>query len=296
MHAAMLLWVTALRIPCIDLLDAPSDGSLTFSPAESDKPAALPGPPPASVDSRPPAGISGVNEQVTYDVRYGFLGQVGELRLSATPVSFEPNGAPILRILGEGSGDVLGLGRFERRIETEFDVATWASRHWRSTRRSSGLVSDERVTDLASRLPGDKLELQRRKGDSVAPTSTATLMPASTTSDPLGVIWRLRNQPPAPGETQILQLLDGMALWRIEIHRIGGNGPVPESSRIGMQFVAHMTPILYNGTPDGARPERHFTLWLQADPGHLPLRLEMPLGPADAVLTLREPPSPPPPI
>ena len=294
MHAAMLLWVTALRIPCIDLLEAPGGAGPLPSTAELLTPAELP-----AVTAPPlpaPVSLAGVNEQSTYDVRYGFLGQVGELRLSTTPVSFESSGTPILRILGEGAGDVLGFGRFERRIETEFDVVIRASRHWRSTRHSSGLVSDERVTDLVSRQPGDKLDIQRRRGDSVAPTSTATLAPASSTSDPLGVIWRLRNQIPAAGENQVLQMLDGMALWRIEIRRVGDLVPVPDSSRTGIQLAADMTPVLYNGQHDPGRPERHFTLWLQADSGHLPLRLEMPLGPAVAVLTLREPASGRPPI
>lgn len=297
MHTVtLLLGMMALRAPCIDLLDAPGGLSGTTPPsataAELEKmpegaAAAVPQPPTPGPVPRPKV-VSGVDERTTYDVRYGFLGQVGELELSTTPVSFEPGGAPIVRILGRGAGDVLGLGRFERTIETEFDLGAGASRSWRSTRRSSGLASEDRVTDSVIRQAGDKLHIERRKGAAVAPTATAILTPASTTSDPLGVIWRIRNQPPAAGETQVLQLLDGMALWRIELRGVGAAVPVPESSWVGMEIAAQMIPVLYNGQRDPNRPERHFLLWLDAGPGHLPLRLEMPIGIADAILTLKE--------
>ena len=232
----------------------------------------------------------GASERATYDVHYGVLGRVGEMTLSSEAPALTADGLPVLALRAEGAGAVLGLGRFQRTIDSEFDLRRRASSRWRSTRRSVGLASDETVSDSVVHQAGDSLLIQRRKAPSPAPTAQEILSPAGVTSDPLGLIWRLRTQVPRPGERVVLQMLDGMALWRVEVRGVSG-GPVlvPGSpGRLGDELDAELTPILYNGQRDPARPDRRFRLWLATDTNHVPLRLEMPMGPADAVLILKE--------
>jgi hypothetical protein len=314
----------------------------TSCPEWLDPPIAAPGltPPPVAVvpgpAALPPAGDAasspapgllyvGTNERSTYDVRYGLLGRVGELTLSATlPTPAGQRGqaaspslaaagaegsAAVVAIRADGSGQVLGLGRFQRTIDTEFDLHRRASSRWRSTRRSIGLRSDEIVSDSVVRQPGDRLSIERRKWlantaaapvartspsppaplQSPSPTEVEILGSAGATSDPLGLIWRLRNEPPAPGRAVTLQMLDGMALWRVEVRApLGGPVPVPGTTLLGTELDATLTPIRYDGQRDPARPDRRLRLWLATDGGRIPLRLEMPIGLGDAVLTLRE--------
>jgi hypothetical protein len=199
------------------------------------------------------------------------------------------DGLPVLALRAEGEGAVLGLGHFQRTIDSEFDLRRQASSRWRSTRRSVGLASDETVSDSVVHQAGDSLLIQRRKAPSPTPIEQQILSPAGVTSDPLGLIWRLRSQMPRPGQRVVLQMLDGMALWRVEVRAVPG-GPVlvPGSGRLGDEVDAELTPILYNGQRDPARPDRRFRLWLTPDANHVPLRLEMPMGLADAVLTLKD--------
>jgi len=322
---------------CPEWLDPPvAAPGLTPPPV-----AVVPGPagpaPGADPASSPLPGFPyvGTNERSTYDVRYGLLGRVGELTLSATlPATLptpagqrgqavslslaaagEEGPAAVVAIRADGSGQVLGLGRFQRTIDTEFDLRRKASSRWRSTRRSIGLRSDEIVSDSVVRQPGDRLSIERRKWLSStaaapvartspplsappppapqtpppSPTEVETLGSAGATSDPVGLIWRLRNEPPAPGQAVTLQMLDGMALWRVEVRApTGGPVPVPGSTLLGTELDATLTPIRYDGQRDPARPDRRLRLWLATDGGRLPLRLEMPIGLGDAVLTLRE--------
>lgn len=231
----------------------------------------------------------GASERATYDVQYGVLGRVGKLTLSSAAPTVTADGQTVLTLRAEGAGAVLGLGRFQRTIDSEFDLHRRTSRRWRSTRRSVGLASDETVSDSVVHQAGDSLLIERRKAASAAPSEQQVLSPAGVTSDPLGLIWRLRAQPPAPGQRVLLQMLDGMALWRVEVRAPpGGPVPVPSSVRLGNELDAELTPILYNGQRDPARPERRFRLWLTPDENRTPLRLEMPMGLADAVIVLEE--------
>jgi hypothetical protein len=276
---------------------------------------AVPAPTGDAASSPPPGFRSvGTNERSTYDVRYGLLGRVGELTLSASLPTTAAGRAAVVAIRADGSGQVLGFGRFQRTIDTEFDLHRRASSRWRSTRRSIGILSEEIVSDSVVREPGDRLSIERRKwlsntaaapavrtGPSPrpppptiplpppSPTEVGSLGSAAATSDPLGLIWRLRDEPPAPGQAVTLQMLDGMALWRVEVRApVGGPVPVPGSTLLGTELDATLTPIRYNGQRDPSRPDRRLRLWLATDGGRLPLRLEMPIGLGDAVLTLRE--------
>ena len=306
----------ALRIPCTDALDAatPKADSVSATPEAATPPTptaiqAIASPLPKLLlpkglrelgltwprRRRLPAGRTslvesspGLNEVSTYDVTYGFLGTVGQLSISTGVASKASDGVPILQIHGEGGGEVFGLGKFERSIETEVDLAAKQPRRWRAVRHSESLTSRQTIVDSVQRNPGDALSIERRKGDSPTPTSTETLIANGFTADPLGLIWRLRHQTLTEGEAIVLQMLDGVALWRIDGRVIGVSVAVPESSRLGIQIDAVLTPIMYNGQPDPVRSERRFRLWLDTALGQIPLRLEMPIGVADAVLKLKE--------
>jgi hypothetical protein len=44
--------------------------------------------------------------------------------------------------------------------------------------------------------------------------------------------------------------------------------------------------VHYNGTPDGDRPVRHLRIWFDPGARHLPLRMEVPVGPASLIMRL----------
>jgi hypothetical protein len=83
-----------------------------------------------------------------------------------------------------------------------------------------------------------------------------------------------------------VQILDGMALWRVRATTASLHEAVPESDRFGVLLEAEATPIHYDGAVDGDRPVRHLRLWLDPGARHLPLRMEVPVGPANLVMRL----------
>ena len=113
-------------------------------------------------------------------------------------------------------------------------------------------------------------------------------VPAIPTSDPLGLLWRLRTAPPDPGKTEVLHLLDGLTLWRVQITAGTARDILPDGNRTAIRLEGQLAPIFFDGRPDPDRPSRRFTLWLSDASDHLPLRLEVPLGLADVVMTLAE--------
>jgi hypothetical protein len=90
----------------------------------------------------------------------------------------------------------------------------------------------------------------------------------------------------------VLQLLDGLALWRITLSARGreilpdsNDGGAPGISSLRFDGVAE--PIFYDGNPDpGDRPRRTFSLWLSDDQPHIALRLSIPVGISDVVVQL----------
>ena len=55
---------------------------------------------------------------------------------------------------------------------------------------------------------------------------------------------------------------------------------------VRLRLEGEVTPFFYDGRPDPDRKTRHFTLWLDHSPTHLPLRIAVPLGPANLVIRL----------
>jgi hypothetical protein len=240
----------------------------------------IPAPPPR------PAVPTPSFEEARYDIRYGILGSVGSLRFSAGGATETADGASVVKIEGSGQGAVLGLGGIQRRIDAEFDPGALASRRWTILRRRDGQKESEGTLDTGSRGAGDTLLLERVKPGE--PPSRQTIAFTVPTSDPLGVLWRLRTAPPPAGHSETLQLLDGLALWRVRVTTAKRGELLPEVDVPAIRLDGEMAPIFYDGRPDPDRPARRFTLWLSHTADHLPLRLEVPVGWADVVMTLAE--------
>ena len=83
-------------------------------------------------------------------------------------------------------------------------------------------------------------------------------------------------------------MLDGLALWLVKATTVATDDPVPDTAVHALRVEGELTPIDYNGAVDPGRTLRHFTMWLDRHPRHLPLRLQVPVGPADVVLQLVE--------
>lgn len=275
---------------------APQDDALRFRPPAiringqvvGAPPAVPPDPPPPPRLSTLPASLP-LFHQARYDIRYGMLGSVGTLTFSVGGVAERPDGSRLVKVEGAGAGAVLGLGAIARKIEADFDPVTLQSRRWSIVRLRNGQPDHQGIRDTGSRDAAGALLLERtRPGE---PPSRETLnvnVPAIPTSDPLGLLWRLRTAPPNPGKTEVLHLLDGLALWRVQITAGTARDILPDGNRTAIRLEGQLAPIFFDGRPDPDRPSRRFTLWLSDASDHLPLRLEVPVGLADVVMTLAE--------
>lgn len=224
--------------------------------------------------------------QARYDIRYGILGSVGTLTFSVGGVAKGADGAPLVKVEGAGAGAVMGLGAIQRKIEAEFDPLTLQSRRWTILRMRNGQSEDQGIRDTGAREKSGAVLLERSQPGRGLARQTVTF--AVPTSDPLGLLWRLRTAPPAPGRTEVLHLLDGLALWQVRVTAAPAREILSEGNRTAIRLDGDLTPVMFDGQPDGSRPTRRFSLWLSDSTDHLPLRLEVPVGLADVVMTLTE--------
>jgi hypothetical protein len=227
-----------------------------------------------------------LRQEARYDIRYGLLGSVGALTFSAGSIGPAADGTRVIKVQGSGRGAVLGLGGIQRKVEAEFDPVTLESRRWSILRARDGQPDTVGTLDTALRGAGGTLVLDRTITGQ--PPSRQTVKFAVPTSDPIGLLWRLRTNPPGPGQTETAQLLDGLALWRVRITGAMTREILPDRGQTAIRLEGELSPILYDGQPDTERPTRRFTLWLSDATDHLPLRLEVPVGIADVVMTLVE--------
>jgi hypothetical protein len=235
---------------------------------------------------RPPVPTSlPLYEEAHYDIQYGLLGSVGQLGFSVGGLT-GPDGSEVVNVHGAGAGAVWGLGGMERRIDAEFDPRALGSRRWSVVRLKTGQHANEETIDTAARGDRDAILLERKAPGQ--PPSRQTVTFAAPTSDPLGILWRLRTAPPALHHTETLQVLDGLLLWRVRVTTTAIDAPPPEGDVAAMRLEGEVIPILFDGRIDPDRPTRRFTLWLSDKTNHLPLRLEVPFGPSDVIMTLDE--------
>jgi hypothetical protein len=240
--------------------------------------------PPAALLPRAPALVA--PEVARYRVTVGPFG-VGEIVLTlASPAPTAPNvhlPAALLHARGAGSGSILGLGRQEGQVDIDFDRDELASRRWTMTRLAFGHTTRDEVEQPA---PGHLDMARVRDG---APAGRRSSQIGAPVLDPLGFLLRLRGAPPARAAgPEVLRLLDGQALWQVKVAR---GAPVSFAAQIPARAIVRLEgradPIHYDGRPDvGERVSHPFVLWLAADRTHVPLRLEMPLGPSQMVVAL----------
>jgi len=222
------------------------------------------------------------DETIRYDVRYGVFGSIGSLRVSAGALATRPGAAPMVRLQGSGGGSVLGIGSMHNTLEAEFDSWTRGSRRWTSAR---GEARAQTVDTGAWDSAGQASLLRRKPG---AADEAYHFRAAVQTSDPLGLIWRLRTSPPPLGHSDTIQVVDGLALWRVRVTTTAAADAVPDAAPgvKALRLEGVISPYYYDGRPDPDRPTRKFTMWLDRSAGHVPLRIVLPLGPGSIVLRL----------
>jgi len=249
------------------------------------------GAPPAVVAPSQPAASSVRSrpwfpraEAARYDIRYGLFGSIGQLELRTSGVVAVTDGRSIVKLRGSGHGSILGMGSMDRRFEADFDTVALESRRWVDTRRSGGERAEQATVDRGEHgRPGETRVRRHRSGRADELRALASPIP---TMDALGLLSRWRRALPALGQEDVVQILDGLALWRVHATTVSLHDAVPESDRFGVRLEAEATPVHYDGTIDGDRPIRHLRIWFDPAVRHLPLRMEVPVGPANLVMRL----------
>jgi hypothetical protein len=227
--------------------------------------APAPLPPPPTIHRVPPA--LAVAEQARYRVTYGVF-TVGEATVKVDGSETVRDHAT-LHARGHAAGSFVGFGQFDHAIDVAFDPIA-----------------------LAPGVPGPRtpqgrpLVWQRMISRFHAPT--LPVGPKVATFDPVSLLLRLRAAPPAPGGTLVATVFDGKARWQVTLIN---RGPAALEGTAGttpaLKVEGRADPIS-NAKGKDPRVPRSFTLWLSADPTHLPLRLEMPVGMANLTVALVE--------
>jgi hypothetical protein len=210
---------------------------------------------------RPPAPAS-AQEATRYRVVYSVLGVLGEVSISFA----QPQGG--VRAVGVGRGSLFGMGKVEKRVESHLDPASAATRRWVASRVQSGKTT---VDTIEQPTPGSIQMIRRRTGKPDEPSRFVRQRPVL---DPLGFLWRLRTRPPTRPET--FEVLDGRALWVLAVDP--ARPGTFDKGRSALVLKGHAEPIFWDGERDPERSPRGFTIWLDADSAHTPLRLVMPLA------------------
>jgi Protein of unknown function (DUF3108) len=282
----LMLWL--MRLPCLPVeLGEPPPPSAPSPTRPLPGPAPLM-PPPARLSAPPPPMPAplAMRESAHYRVDYGVL-SIGEIQLSvdgplpgAAAGPAPARGETLVRAAGYGQGAIFGLGRLENRIEAEFDLRSLSSRRWTSARLADG----QSIRDFAEQPQQGQIEMRRERAGAPVDSRRATF--PGPALDPVSFLLRLRVAPPAPGGSQVLQVLDGQALWRVTISNTSPP-PTADGGPPRIRLEGRAEPIFYDGRSDpGERSLREFALWLSDDAARVPLRLEMPIGIGDLVVAL----------
>jgi hypothetical protein len=231
---------------------------------EADPAAAATPPPAAAVPAPPPPAPRATEEASRYRVRYGVFGELGQVQ-----ITFRYPGVATenVRAVGEGSGSLLGMGQYHKRVEAELDPRALAARRWTTSRVQSGKTTTDSVEQTR---PGSIQLVRRRTGK---PDEGWSFDRQQVVLDPLSFLYRLRARPPRARE--LYEVLDGRALWLITVE------PATAATLDGRGALAlrgRANPVFWDGQPDKERTARSFTLWLEDDRFRTPLRLVMPLA------------------
>jgi hypothetical protein len=216
-----------------------------------------------------PAVVPGLGpESATYRVSFGIFGEVARATVTYTPEAPPEGGGAgggrIVRLVGSGDGTVLGFGRTEKRIESEFDPATLAARRWTNVRSTSSQTTADGAVQATA---GSLALLRKRTGQPDLPESFTRSVPVL---DPLSFLLRLRLALPTTPTT--CEILDGRALW---IAALGAAHPDPDDATL-LRVEGQMDPVYWNGSVDPERSRHTFSLFFTADRYHTPIRLVVP--------------------
>ncbi len=245
---AMLAGSLSAIHPCLPFEHDARAEAVTPAP-----PAPLPAPPRLH---RVPVPLA-ASEEARYRLTYGVL-SVGEASVAIDGDETVRDRAT-LHARGRAAGSFAGFGKFDKTIDVGFDPVA-----------------------LAPRPPSLPLRWLRAR---LAP-STPAPAPAAVTYDPVSLLLRLRAAPPPAGAPLVATVSDGKGRWRVTLSNGGSTNLDGDPRTPALKVEGRAEPVA-----GGARDERvahAFTLWLAADPTHLPLRLTMPLGLADLGVSLVE--------
>src|SRR5688572_24415254 len=115
---------------------------------------------PAPVAPRPApvAAPRPTTEESRYRVVYGLLGELGSVEISFV---YPVPGGDTVKAVGTGSGSLLGMGQYQKRIESQLDSRALTSRRWVSSRVQSGKTT----TDTIEQPRPGAVALVRRRVD-----------------------------------------------------------------------------------------------------------------------------------
>jgi hypothetical protein len=219
-------------------------------------PAPLPAPP---LLHRVPVPLA-ASEEARYRLTYGVL-PVGEASVAIDGDEAVRDHAT-LHARGHAAGSFAGFGRFDKTVDVRFDPVA-----------------------LAPRPLSLPLRWLRARREPLPPAPP----PAEVTYDPISLLLRLRAAPPAAGASLVATVStgqNGKDRWRVTLTNRGPTNLDGDQPTAAVKVDGRAEPV--GGGPKDQRVAHAFTLWLAADPTHLPLRLTMPLGLADLGVSLVE--------
>jgi hypothetical protein len=259
-YLSLVFWLP--RLPCaLDASDPVGPVDAQPSDAAKSEPSdATPQPPPAApapapVRAAPPAPVA-----VAAEATLSFTQDAGTAPAARAAVP------PLIRAVGAGNGAVLGFGKTDKRIESEFDARTLASRRWTNRRLSDGKTTFDTGEQPKS---GSVSLLRKRTGE---PDLAETFSRTAPVLDPLSFLLRLRMALPEAPTTY--EILDGRALWLAEI---SAARPDPDNPGL-LRLDGKVDPIYWSDGPDKERSSRSFALYVTRDRFHTPVRLVVPFG------------------
>ncbi len=235
--------------------------SPTPAPAEVAPPAPAAAPPSAETPARPP--LLPRQERARYRVVHALFGEVGQISVDLLPGAA---GTRDVRATAAASGSLLGLGAFDKRIETEVDPTLAVPRRWTATRVQSGKTTVDTVD--VPRV-GKIVSTRTRAGRA---DEQAVLRRPHAIGDGLSFLLKLRAEPPTV--PVVTEVLDGRMLWIMNV--APARRGVLLQGQSTWQIEVRATPIEWDGSPDTDREEHSFSLWLSNDALRLPLRISLP--------------------
>lgn len=230
----------------------------------------------AGVDAAPPPALALCvsHETERYRVSMGILGRIAEVQLRIVPEPPAPSQPVepfprVLRAVAQGSGSVMGFGKGDQQIESEFDVRQRRAQRWKNVRNNGERVT----TDTAEQSQPGTVSLLRQRSNEADRAESFTR--AAPILDPVGFLLHLRTALPTTPTSY--EVLDGRALWLASLSGTRADPDAPDMWRID----GKLDPIFWNGNPDGERSSYKLTMFFTRDRFHTLARLVVPFGVGD---------------